>query len=186
MHHNRFVRLRHGGPVLLVLSILCLAFPASAQILNFTAQIDESQANTCTGTGSPATGTGLFTLDTNTGSLDYEITFDVASLLGSETAAHVHGPAPECINAGVVYGLPAGSPKVGNVVLTAQQMQDMIDGLHYVNIHSTAWSGGEIRGQILLDSQNVPSLAEWAFILLAVSLVVIGTVVVSRRRSMAI
>jgi hypothetical protein len=183
MHFTACVGIRRAGIALMLLASVALVGPASADILTFTAQIDGAQANNCAGTGSPATGTGSFTLDTNTLQVSYNITFDVGSLLGTETAAHVHGAAAACSPAGIVYSLPTGSPKIGMTTLTAQQAQDMIDGLHYVNIHSTVVSGGEIRGQILPDSQAVPSLGEWAFVVLAAMLVLAGVLAVRRRRA---
>ncbi|MEE9293718.1 MAG: nidogen-like domain-containing protein [Phycisphaerae bacterium] len=125
-----------------------------AGTLKFEAIIDGAQANKCVGTGSAASGIGQFTLDTNTGVVSYNITY--AGLGSPESASHVHSPAPECINAGVLYPLPLGSPKIGVANLSAAQMDRMINGLHYVNIHSAQWPGGEIRGQIVLvpdDSQ---------------------------------
>lgn len=176
---------KHLKLALTVVLVMAVVPVAHADILNFEASIDGAQAGACAGSGSPATGTGNFTLDTVTGQVDYNITFDVGSLLGPETAAHVHGAAPECINAGVIYGLPAGSPKVGSVVLTAPQIADMIAGLHYVNIHSTIAPGGELRGQITQVATAVPSMAEWTMILTALLLLVVGTRWMVRQRASA-
>lgn len=96
--------------------------------------------------GSPATGTGLVTIDTDTNQLDYNITF--SGLQGMETAAHIHGFAPPGSNAGVLYTLPPGSPKIGSITYTEAQEADLLAGLSYVNIHSSVFGGGEIRGQI--------------------------------------
>ena len=98
--------------------------------------------------GSTGTGTGSFTLDTDTGLVNYNIVF--SGLIGAETQSHVHGAAPMCVGAGVVYPLPLGSPKIGSTTLNAAQMADMIAGLHYVNIHSSFNGSGEIRGQVVV------------------------------------
>ena len=37
----------------------------------------------------------------------------------------------------------------GTVELTAEQLAALVDGLTYINIHTEANGGGEIRGQIL-------------------------------------
>ena len=132
----------------LAVGTMLIASVAVAEILEFNAVIDGDQAVNCAGSGSPGTGTGSFTLDTITAVVSYNIEF--SGLIGAETASHVHGPAPMCAGAGVLYGLPPGSPKIGSAILVGGAVQDMIDGLHYVNIHSTFNPGGEIRGQIIL------------------------------------
>ncbi len=119
---------------------------ALADILEFNAVIDGAQAVNCAGSGSTGTGTGSLTLDTDTGLVDYNIVF--SGLIGAETQSHVHGAAPMCVGAGVVYPLPLGSPKIGSTTLNAAQMADMIAGLHYVNIPSTINASGEIRVQL--------------------------------------
>ncbi|MCI0746500.1 MAG: Ig-like domain-containing protein [Verrucomicrobia subdivision 3 bacterium] len=107
------------------------------------------------GTGS---GSGTVTLSGNT--LTVNITF--SGLSANTTAAHIHGPAGRGTNASVLYPLtllPAGATEGAisqTVTLTegtggftiAQQLQQLCAGLWYINIHSTAHPGGEIRGQI--------------------------------------
>jgi len=68
------------------------------------------------------------------------------------TAAHVHGPADESENAGVVFTLGinnADSSFGGTFTMTEEQVQWFEDGLLYINVHSEANPDGEIRGQIL-------------------------------------
>ena len=96
---------------------------------------------------SPGTGIGDVTLRQD-GMLDFNISFQ--GLLGNEIAAHFHGPAMFGQNGPVVFGLPLGSPKIGSVgPLDAQQQSDLLAGLWYVNIHSSQFPGGEIRGQVV-------------------------------------
>ena len=86
------------------------ASSAPAEIIQFAATLDGVQADECNGTGSAGTGSGALALDTETGVVSYEITF--TGLGSPENAAHVHGPAEACADAGILYGLPSGSPKV--------------------------------------------------------------------------
>jgi glucose/arabinose dehydrogenase len=79
-----------------------------------------------------------------------------SGLEGSETAAHFHGPAPQCENAGVQITVPLGSPKVGSATLTAQQMADLLAGLWYLNVHTDLHPGGEIRGQVMPAPLTIP------------------------------
>ncbi|HWQ13225.1 MAG TPA: CHRD domain-containing protein [Roseiflexaceae bacterium] len=91
-------------------------------------------------------GSGLFVLSADRTRLTYHISF--ASLTGAETGAHIH-QAPPGEPGGVVFPLLAGNPKVGTLTLTVTQTADLIAGEYYVNIHTGANPGGEIRGQIL-------------------------------------
>jgi hypothetical protein len=138
-------------PLVGLVTCLCLiAGVATAQ--NFFGPIDALQEvplNT-----SPATGLGCYSYDPGSGMLSYDISF--SGLVGTETVAHFHGPAPPGINAGVQFPLPVGSPKIGSVgPLTASQLSDLENGLWYVNIHTTVYPGGEIRGQVLAGSCTV-------------------------------
>jgi hypothetical protein len=81
-------------------------------------------------------------------------------LLSAETSAHIHGPALVGQNAGAIFPLPLGSPKVGAVgPLTPAQIADLSNGLWYVNIHTQGFPGGEIRGQILTGPGNCPPVS---------------------------
>ncbi len=93
-----------------------------------------------------ATGEGTATFDPNTNELSWNITFQ--NLEGSQTGAHFHGPARPCQNAGIEIPLPTGSPVIGSQVLTAQQADDLLAGLWYVNVHTDLHTGGEIRGRV--------------------------------------
>ncbi len=66
------------------------------------------------------------------------------------TAGHFHGPAEPGKNAGVVvpFTSVATSPIEGSATLTDAQAADLVAGKYYVNIHTDANKGGEIRGQV--------------------------------------
>ena len=130
--------------MMVVAIAMLFALPVSAQQY-FQAVIDGAQE--VPPSGSPATGFGCFLLNLDN-TLDYQVSY--VGLTGAETAAHIHGPAPVSLNAGVVFPFAVGSPKIGTFgPLTAAQVADLSNGLYYVNIHSTLFPGGEIRGQIL-------------------------------------
>jgi hypothetical protein len=95
---------------------------------------------------SSAVGEGLFVLSPDGSFLAYRITF--AGLTAAETVQHIHRQAPG-VSGPVVFNLPPGSPKVGAVALSAEQRDDLLAGMYYVNIHSGTYPGGEIRGQIV-------------------------------------
>jgi hypothetical protein len=114
------------------------------QIVTHVAYIDGAQETP------PATipgrGYGLFMVDTAADTMNFYIQF--AGLSAAETAAHIHGFVPHGVAAGVVFPLPLGNPKVGVWNYPAANEGQILDGLSYVNIHTTAFPGGELRGQI--------------------------------------
>lgn len=133
------------------MTVLCFALSERTQavVYQFSSTFGQ-ECVPCPAAGSPGAGTADFLLDSTTGIASYNIAY--GGMAGVETIAHVHGPATliPCQNAGVVYPLPAGQPKIGNSpALTAAQMADMIAGRHYVNIHTSVCGGGEIRAQIV-------------------------------------
>jgi len=114
----------------------------------FTASLDGNQANAGAGTGSTATGQAFMAININTNEFTMDLTIE--GLLGTQTVQHVHGPAAPNANAGVVFAIPGpGSFEDFSIILTDAQKQIIMDGLVYINIHSTLNPAGEIRGQIL-------------------------------------
>ena len=149
----------------LIASILILAFSTvlvsvngddkdkNQDVLAFTSLLNGGQE--VPETNSNAFGVAFMTLEKDTGTLYYSITFTDDKLVGTETATHFHGPANPGESAAVVFTVspdvsPLGSPKTGSVgPLTNKQINDLTKGLFYLNIHTSAFSGGEIRGQVL-------------------------------------
>jgi hypothetical protein len=97
-------------------------------------------------TSSHAHGFGFFRLSEFGGTLTFDI--DVFDLEGPEVSAHIHGPAAPGTTGPVVFSLPPGSPKSGTLTLTSAQRAQLRAGLWYVDVHTTAFPDGEIRGQI--------------------------------------
>ena len=95
---------------------------------------------------SPGTGTGKVDLDGSV--LKWTITY--SGLTGPVTAGHFHGPAAPGANAGVVLPFTGSmaSPITGTATLTPAQLADVKAGLWYINLHTAAHPGGEIRGQV--------------------------------------
>lgn len=96
----------------------------------------------------PASGTATLILLGN--QLLFDITY--ADLKADATAAHIHGPADPATSAGVLVPLPTPTGRAGRLTgslsLSQQNLGTVLDGLTYINIHSGAHPGGEIRGQI--------------------------------------
>jgi Cu/Zn superoxide dismutase len=133
------------------------AFPAGeirGQIVRTVVPIDGSQEVPPVST--PAAGNGYIAFDTSTHALGYYFTF--ANLTSAESAAHIHGYSPPGVNSGVVHNLGTGNPKKGNWTYGASNAADVMDGLTYINIHSSNFPGGEIRGQIIPATDMPPAL----------------------------
>ncbi len=105
----------------------------------------------------PGTGSATITYDDNTNQLSWNIVF--AGLTGVPIAAHFH-EAPATMNGGVVIGIipPAApvSPLIGNALVPTELNEvQLLLGNWYINIHTQAFPGGEIRGQVSCDPIEV-------------------------------
>lgn len=128
----------------LALAAAAFAGPASAEKLKATLDgKSEVPATTTSGTGSAD-----IDYDPATKKLSWKVSY--SGLTGPATAAHFHGPADVGKNAGVMVPIPgiAKSPAEGSATLTDAQASDLLAGKLYVNIHTAANPGGEIRGQV--------------------------------------
>lgn len=107
-----------------------------------------SGANEVPPNKSAATGSAEAWLDKDTRMLKWKVSY--SGLTGPASAGHIHGPALAGANAGVLIPFASpSSPIEGQASLTAQQMTDLMAGKMYVNIHTKANPGGEIRAQLL-------------------------------------
>ena len=108
-------------------------------------------------TTTAATGEAILALSADTTSLHYRI--QVSDII-SITAAHIHSAQPG-MNGPVAHwiydasGMKAsggtfgpGDPISGTIELTGTHLVDLAKGNYYINIHTAAMSGGEIRGQV--------------------------------------
>jgi CHRD domain len=120
------------------------AGPAFAEKMKATLDgKSEVPANT-----SAAKGTADIDYDAATKKLTWKLTY--SGLSGPATAAHFHGPAEPGKNAGVAVAISnaTASPAEGSATLTDAQAADLMAGKYYVNVHTAANPGGEIRGQV--------------------------------------
>src|SRR5947207_7533951 len=94
-------------------------------------------------------GTADLDYDAASKKLSWKVTY--SGLSGPATAAHFHGPAAAGANAGVAVAIPnaAASPVEGSATLTDAQAADLVAGKYYINIHTAANPGREIRRQVM-------------------------------------
>lgn len=103
-------------------------------------------------------GTGNATVVKNGATYTYTITY--TGMTGNLTGAHIHGPAAAGVNASVIVpfditGAGTSGTLTGtftgtnNVNITPDSLDKlMTSGNAYVNLHTAANGGGEIRGQL--------------------------------------
>ena len=96
-----------------------------------------------------STGTGMLDASFNKETNVLTWTVSYSGTTGPVSAGHFHGPAMAGANAGVALGFNGSmdSPIKGTATLTAAQAADLLAGKWYVNLHTAANKGGEIRGQ---------------------------------------
>lgn len=119
---------------------------AKAEMVKMHATLSASQE--VPPTSSKGTGRADFTYNTADKNLEWTVTYKDMS--GPVTAGHIHGPASPGANAGVEVPFQnvSSSPIKGSATLTDKQVSDLMSGKDYVNLHTAANKGGEIRGQI--------------------------------------
>lgn len=199
------------SPVVIValIGLVALAAPSFAQT-SFTATLNAAQV--VGGTASPATGTATLTLNAAQDTLTYSITLTGLDLDGLQTPAdpsdnvtnfHFHAAAVG-VNGPVVFGLIAPghdpddlaiNPVAGTVSGAWEntdvnplsgQLANLLAGGLYLNVHTTTYPGGAIRGQVLPVPPNVleiPTLGAAGLVLVALLLLASAFLILRRRRA---
>ena len=120
--------------------------------LGFTAQIDSAQEVPSPVGAVPGKGTGSFSLNAARTELTYNVT--VNALSGNLTAGHFHnapaGTAGNVVRAITFVGNTASGvwKNTDTQALTDSMVSELLKGRIYVNSHTAANPGGEIRGQL--------------------------------------
>ncbi len=133
------------GSAILALAALSSGTPAHAQLVH-TRLARMEGAQEVPPVVTTARGLCAFTIDTVANTIQYRT--EHLFLSAPETAAHIHGFAARGATAAPLFSLPPGPDKCGVLTFTDAEEPGILAGLAYVNIHSTAFPGGEIRGQI--------------------------------------
>src|SRR5205085_6148416 len=95
-------------------------------------------------------GSAAVNVDTATKQVSWRVEY--AGLSGPATAAHIHCGAAAGANPGGAVALGTGptaaSPMQGSGAMTDAQLAQLKSGQCYVNVHTDANNGGELRGQL--------------------------------------
>ena len=130
---------------LAVAGAFAVAPAAFAEVVPLKADLKAS--NEVPPNDSAATGAAEASFDTETKAFSAAVTF--SSLSGPAIGVHIHGPADQGANAGIVLRFDSvESPVQLSATLTDAQTADLLAGKLYVNVHTELNPGGEIRGNL--------------------------------------
>jgi hypothetical protein len=156
-------------------ALLISASPSSAQVVNMVATLTGGEETTATpgvlGILTGAVGTATVAVDVTNQEL--AITLNVFNISTATTAGHIH-VGPRGVPGPIVINFPTTLPgrsgdftltfRVGTAAFQAQPqigiatmadaIQAIVGGGAYVNIHSSAFPPGEIRGQLTVAPTN--------------------------------
>lgn len=147
--------------------------PPPPKTITFTGQLSPAKENPPI-TTSQGSGTFTIVLDTSTNVLTWDV--QVTGLTSNISNGHIHGPAASNVNASVILNfnpatnqipgstftgfqsatagraqgtLTLGTAVIGNGVNGDSLKKLLINGMVYVNVHTTQNGGGEVRAQIV-------------------------------------
>lgn len=109
----------------------------------FTATLTGAQETPPNGSAATGTATLLLSPDEQTARLS----LNFAGLSSPQTGAHIHGPAAPGASAPILIPLDQGQLNDVLISLTATDVQNLKNGLLYINVHTNNFTNGEIRGQ---------------------------------------
>jgi hypothetical protein len=106
--------------------------------------------------GVTAVARGIGTVVLNAAENEITVNLSFQDLTGIPSAAHIHGAAAVGVNAGVLFDFSgvvpaatAGTMPAQVISVSSTQVNELKTGQYYFNIHTAAFGGGEIRGQII-------------------------------------
>ena len=157
-----------------VLGATSLAF---AQAVSYTASL--SGANEVPPTGSANSGSTFVKVDATTGVVTWNTVSSIAQ--ASATGHHIHRGAAGSNGPVVVNFASAYSGTVTVTTALAAEIVGNPSGF-YVNLHTAAFPGGEIRAQLVPVPGSVPALALPLLGVLGIALAGFGAFVVRRSK----
>ena len=127
---------------------LILVLPGAGRAETFYAYLTPAQE--VPPAASTASGYARVVINESTGVLTFTVVF--SGLSSNQTASHIHAPAAIGANTGVAinFGAVGGTSGTitGSTTVTPTQLAQIRQHLGYVNVHTSTFPGGEIRGQL--------------------------------------
>ena len=154
--------------------LACVALIASSGVAraDFTLTAVLSGGAEVPPNASTATGTATFVYTTATNSLSYDVTF--SGLSAPATMSHIHfglpgttgpvilpftSPGPLPVTSGSFAGTLTSADLIPNAAAGINNFADAIAAIQnhqtYINIHTSNFPGGEIRGQIVPEPTSL-------------------------------
>ena len=103
-----------------------------------------------------STATGFGAVQLNAAETQITVNMSFSGLSSAQTAAHIHGMAQVGVNAPVLFNFGAGQIANLNFAVSPTQVAQLKAGLMYMNVHTSNFGGGEIRGQVLPNPVESP------------------------------
>jgi len=128
-----------------------LTAPAVAEIIVLDIVMDQAQETDVVLPVEGGNGIGSVVVNTDTNEIAWAIIYE--GLSGPAIGAHFHGPADRgegsgvALNVGTISGL--GPVLTGVAQLEQEQIEEILDGRWYINLHTELNKPGEIRGQVV-------------------------------------
>ncbi len=123
-------------------------------LVTYTGALDAAQA------GTTSTGTSTYTISVDRNNNEVVINGTYSNMLGDVNVCHLHGAAWFGQSAGPMFPIPDTGGTAGTFTttrtLTDTEVDDVLDGFTYINIHTTAINSGELRGQVIGDTLGTP------------------------------
>lgn len=139
-----------GKIVLSTAFVMSMAAASQAEIVKWSAVMDQAQAKMQDTPKKNAVGMAEGTVDTETGLLAFTITF--SDLSSDPISGEFHGPAAMGTDAPATIILEdAGGwadPISREVIITPAQAQELLSGMWYIKLNTDQNPDGEVRGQI--------------------------------------
>lgn len=150
-------------------ALLISATPSSAQVVNMTATLTGGEETTATPgvLGLPTGAVGTATVAVDATNEEISVTLSLFNFATGTTAGHIH-VAPRGVAGPIVINFPIPSGRTGDLPLTFRvgsaafvarpeigintmqdAIQSIVGGAAYVNIHTSQYPAGEIRGQLV-------------------------------------
>lgn len=162
LHLRLFMKARLAALIAVALGFLFHAGPAFAQIVEFRATITPAQETSTVVSGASGTAVLLYDVTANT----FDLFVTLTNFSNPLTLSHIHegatganGPVVTNLGAEAVY-TRSGSTITGtfrNVTHGGAKLA-LLQGGAYLNFHTAAYPGGEIRGQLIAQPKRLAAI----------------------------